>query len=669
MSSAFSNRSATEKVANAKTWAALARQNPEGLHAAALSDSREENRWAAIQFVEDQTILAEVVRKEFCLNNRVAAIRRITDPNQRIALVMEPMLPEELRRMALEGLGPDPRLREVYLPTASTLFREALINALGGLLDDTFWFQVARLDPSPMIRARAMGQIKAVEAYVELYRFERNWDLLRMLTDFVTAPELLWRMLDIQHVESERLQIVDRIQDEAILTKIVRTDRSLAMRLTVLDRIENPALLYAIAQEDGPAEVALRALEQIRDEKQRATVAMHSPHEEVRVEALRLITDEDVLERLEEQAPKPEIRWLAGRRVGSMPLKALNAITSGQTLQRLIEQEQEPEVATWLVNRVNDKETLRVLGGSSFPGTHAAQRRLQEREGPLGLRFMQVPGRPYEMSVFPVTIAQLREALGPDAGGKGDAQLPATKVTPEDAEKFCQFLTDSDGGAYRLPSYAEWWHVCVAGDENWLNAQIGRFSWEEALVGTRRLAFGCAGRRPAQAAWANPWGFLDMVGNVAVWVEDSPHFWMHLAADDPLAVGGDYSDNSSFAAAAGVSWADGKVNKERLRRMVARSALSGWAADKVGIRVVCERAAEKSDTRYKVTLLAQTAPGQTKERATQMIASAWSGGADRIATWYRVAPVAVLPSATYAEAKSLARTLESCGALVQVTPA
>src|SRR5690606_20183185 len=220
-----------------------------------------------------------------------------------------------------------------------------------------------------------------------------------------------------------------------------------------------------------------------KDDRGLEQVAMHSPHEKVRDEALRRITDEDVLDRLEDNAPWPEVRWLAGRRVGSMPLKALDKITNGKTLQRLIEQEQEPDVASWLVNRVNDQETLRVLSGTSFPGTIAAQRRLKEREGPLGLRFMQVPGRPYEMSIFPVTIAQLREALGPEAGGAGDPRLPATKVTPEEAAKFCEFLTAKGGGLYRRPSYEEWWHACVADDENWLDVQTGQLSWAEALLG------------------------------------------------------------------------------------------------------------------------------------------------------------------------------------------
>lgn len=671
MSSVFSKLVATAKVATDKARAKPSRMAPEQLNAEALSNPIEEDRLAAIQLVEDQEVLAEVVRKEYCMANRVAAIKRITSQNQRVILAVDPMLPEDLRRMALEGLGPDLRLREMYRPSASEPFRDAVINTLGGLRDDKFWFEVARSDPNPTIRARAMGQIKAEEAYVDLYRFERNLELSRMLTDFVTSPELLRRMMDIQQVDFERLQIAGRIHDEDVLAKIVRTDRSVSLRLAMLDRIDNDGLVRKFAQEDVPVEVALRALERIRDEEQRAKVAMHSPHEDVRVEALRLITREDLLEQLEEHALRPEIRWLAGRRGGSMPLKALNEITSGKTLQRLIEHEQEPEVATWLVNRVNDRETLRVLGGTSFPGTHAAQRRLREREGPLGLRFMQVPGRPYEMSVFPVTIAQLREALGPDAGGKGDLQLPATKVTPEDAEKLCQILTSSagGGGVYRLPSYEEWWHVCVSGDENWLNAQIGHLSWAEALVGTRRLAFGCAGRRPAVGAWPNPWGFLDMVGNVAVWVDDPLHYWMYLAPDDHLADGGDYADDSSFAPAAGVSWADGKVDKARLRRVVARSALSGWASDKVGIRLVYECEAEKSPLRYKVTLLPQPAPGQTKERATHMIANLWPGAADRIESWYRVAPITVLASGTYSEAKVIARLLESCGAMVQLTTA
>jgi formylglycine-generating enzyme required for sulfatase activity len=668
MASVFSKRVEKESVPHDKTWAELARTDPERLHTLALNDPIEENRLVAVQFITDQKMLEEIVRREYSLAIRTAALKRITDPNETVAVAVNPMVPEELRRLALESAGPDPRLRAVYRATASELFRESLINALGGLQDDQFWLEVARLDPNPTLRARAMAQIKADEVYIELYRYERDIDLSRMLTDFVRAPELLRRMMDIQPVEFERLQIVGRIRDEALLAELVRADRSLTLRLTVLDRIEDPVLVRELAQENVPVEVALRALERIQNEKQRAEVAMYSPHEEVRIEALRLITDEDVLERLEEKAPKPEIRWLAGRRVGSMPVKAINEITNGETLRLLIEREQEPEVATWLVNRVTDQETLRVLGGSSFPGTLAAQRRLREREGPLGLRFLQVPGRPYDMSVFPVTIAQLRQVLGPDAGGKGNVQLPATKVTHADAEKFCKFLTETGGGLYRLPSYEEWWHTCVAGDENWLDAQIGQMSWAEALVGTRRLAFGCSGRRPAVAAWPNPWGFLDMVGNVAVWVDDPLNYWMHLAADDPLAVGGDFSNDSSFSAAAGVTWADGKVSKARLRRVVARSALSSWAVDKVGVRVVFEPEGAKSPLRYKVTLLAQTAPEQTKERAILMIASRWPGAADRVAAWYRVAPITVLAGGTYAEAKAIARLLESCGALAQLSP-
>jgi len=73
------------------------------------------------------------------------------------------------------------------------------------------------------------------------------------------------------------------------------------------------------------------------------------------------------------------------------------------------------------------------------------------------------------------------------------------------------------------------------------------------------MAVGGTTRRPAILAWANPWGFLDMVGNVSVWVEDSPRHWLHLASGDPLAVGGDPGKEGDFALAAGASWSDTRV--------------------------------------------------------------------------------------------------------------
>jgi formylglycine-generating enzyme required for sulfatase activity len=641
----------------------------------ALADPAEEVRQAAVRAlpIQDQRTFSEVVRTGRHLDTRAMALARLAEPERRIAVVLDGMMPDALRTQALVGLGPDRRLCEIYRPNASTVFKNALFDVLERLDDDVFWAEVARTEPEVNLRARVIGHIKSEKVCASLYRTEPDANLRRMLTDLVRTPEGLASLIEVVATQEERVRLIGRIVDPAFLKHLVLHERNLESRLEALGRLGPPEMVCEIAAADVPAPVAAEALARLRDDEERGVVAMRSPHEEIRAEALRLITDEDVLSRLEDEAAAPEIRWLAGRRLGSVPTKELAGIKNGATLRRLIELETEPEVSAWLVGRVKDIETLRALGGTAFPGTAAAQRRLKEREGPLGIRFMLVPGRPYEMSLFPITIRQVREALGPDAVGKGGDELPAAGVTPEVATRFCEFLNTRGVGHHRLPSFEEWRHACLTDDSHWLDVAAEQFSWAEALMGTRRLAFGAKSRRSVAMAWPNPWGFLDMVGNVAVWVDDSPRHKLHLAVDDPLALGGDPASPAAFAVAAGVSWADPRVKKDNLERLVARSALSGWAADKVGFRVVCE-APEKAlrgaaPSKFKVVLLPQTAPGVTKERVMAALAGCWPEAADRAAAWYRVAPTVVLPGGAYTEARRVKRLLEGCGACVQLGPA
>ncbi len=634
----------------------------------ALTDSSEEVRQEALRRIDDQAVLLEVVRGGRMPDTRAMALARINDHEARVSVALDRTLPEALRAQALVGLKAEPRLRELYRPKASDAFKRALFDALGDTANDEFWGEVARLEPSAALRARAFGHIRSERLCAELSRVEPDPELRRMLTDLVGAPELLRQLIDIQTSDSERMRLLGRVSDPLVLESIACSDRDVRFRLEALARVRDAKAVLRIACAEVPAEVALAALVRLGDDESRGLVAMHSPHEDVRAEAFRTISDEGVWSRLEDESPWPEIRWLAGRKMGSVPTKAIAEIRSSATLRRLIEQETEPEVSTWLVGRVKDDETLRVLSGTSFPGTMAAQRRLKEREGPLGIRFMAVPGRPFEMSLFPVTNGQMRAALGAEFAGKGPDDLPATGFPPELALRFCEVLASKAPGAYRLPSFEEWRHACMAGDENWFDAATGKFSWGEALLGTRRLAFDCKGRRAASLAWPNPWGFLDMVGNVAVWVDDSPRRWLQLAADDPLAQGGDPGYPSGFAMAAGVSWADVRVRKDRLARLVARSALGGWASDKVGLRVVCEReGAAGPASRYKVVLLPDVAAGFTRQGVSAAVTGVWPEAGARMPGWYKVAPAVVAPSLSYADARRAKQLLESCGACVQVT--
>jgi len=151
--------------------------------------------------------------------------------------------------------------------------------------------------------------------------------------------------------------------------------------------------------------------------------------------------------------------------------------------------------------------------------------------------------RPFLMGQTEVTRGQFREVLG-----RGDAtspNLPMGAVTWFDAIEFCNVLSareglpaayelevierDPDGaakrarvqrtnaGGYRLPSEAEWEYACRAGTET-------AWSFGDDPDGLLDHGWfqgqGSSGPQAVGSLAPNPWGLLDMHGNVWEWVED-----------------------------------------------------------------------------------------------------------------------------------------------------
>lgn len=107
------------------------------------------------------------------------------------------------------------------------------------------------------------------------------------------------------------------------------------------------------------------------------------------------------------------------------------------------------------------------------------------------------------------------EVTGQRFGGSDEPGLPVVRVTPDDAEKFCQ----ARGG--RLPT-ADEWLFAAAGSAG------RRFPWGPTGLVCRRASFGlvegpCAtGATGPELAGArpdgkSPEGVLDLAGNVAEW--------------------------------------------------------------------------------------------------------------------------------------------------------
>lgn len=153
--------------------------------------------------------------------------------------------------------------------------------------------------------------------------------------------------------------------------------------------------------------------------------------------------------------------------------------------------------------------------------------------GGSGPRMVVIPpGRrfaaPFAIGRYEVSVGEFNvycEATNAcEVNGEDPPQQPLRNVSLERARAYLRWLSDQSGRAYHLPTAQQWRHAAHA----------------EGLP--RKHANNCDGAAPRSVTQGkrNPWGMLNLVGNVREWVD----------ADGAVAVsGGSFADN---AAACGV---------------------------------------------------------------------------------------------------------------------
>jgi formylglycine-generating enzyme required for sulfatase activity len=172
---------------------------------------------------------------------------------------------------------------------------------------------------------------------------------------------------------------------------------------------------------------------------------------------------------------------------------------------------------------------------------------------------------------YPITQAQYEAVMGTNPSRFQDnPQNPVEQVSWNDAQAFCQKLSQITGKTYRLPTEAEWEYACRAGtttryyfgdDAN----QLGDYAWYDGnSQGTTH---------PVGQKKPNVWGLYDMSGNVWEWCEDN---WYdnYIGASDA---------QSSLR---GGSWVDGPQTSRSAVRFY-RYRRRDYRADISGFRVVC----------------------------------------------------------------------------------
>jgi formylglycine-generating enzyme required for sulfatase activity len=175
--------------------------------------------------------------------------------------------------------------------------------------------------------------------------------------------------------------------------------------------------------------------------------------------------------------------------------------------------------------------------------------------------------------------------------------LPVIHVSFNDANAYCDWLSEATRERYRLPSEAEFEYAARSGTKTrywWgdMSPELGvenltgindrsesDRSWSSGFTG---YGDGFWGPAPIKLFLANPFGLFDMAGNVSEWTSDC---WHESYARAPIDIGSWVNPGCAQRVVRGGSWGS---NPEEARA-AARSAFNpDHGSAKIGFRVVRE---------------------------------------------------------------------------------
>lgn len=624
------------------------------------------SRKLAFSMIKETSVLIEILRDETVADEfRVDAITK-AEPGREFLLSLVRSDPSiAVRQAALERLPACAELSDCYFSHDPLSFRLRLIEKL---TDPKLIRRIAMTDKASAARKAAIGRMENREDLMRIFREEPAPDIRLAAAGQIREEPLLLELLKEEDNETVRSGICSLLTSEELLVDVAQNDYNPAVRLAAVRKINSSRLLMTLLRDEPDAKVRREAFSRISDEEECLDLACSAPDEQIRIRAVSQVKNQALLRKISSTSPFSDSRWTASRRLKEGDLRDLLSISSSFVLAAIAGEETDEKLRALVIRGIRDEEILRKLSESTDHYTaEAARVVLGWEKGARGVYFSPIPGRPYGLSTFPVTVGEWEAVMGslPAHLSDADRDLPATGVTPEVAVVFCEKLSSLDGHRCRLPSLDEWRHAALAGNDSDLLERTLAKEKEGSLV-PPPVHLGGSGPRGRGYASPNAWGLLDAIGNVAIWVDDevSPAGEATKRSGYDKLSKGDLPA-SRFAMAAGNHWDDKRVTPGRWERLVCLENLGGYGRDKVGIRLIRERE-PTGDWQHRLILLPEPKIGLSREQVIEKLVQMTVFPRSKLEHYFGVAPVVVNVSSDYASLRNLKKAWDRAGAVVTI---
>lgn len=121
----------------------------------------------------------------------------------------------------------------------------------------------------------------------------------------------------------------------------------------------------------------------------------------------------------------------------------------------------------------------------------------------------------YYMGIYEITQTQWKTVMGTNPSNFKGTDLPVETITWDEAQLFCEKLSEISGYNVALPTEAQWEYACRAGSSaKWF------FGEDENLFDLYGETDIDAKTYPVGSFQPNPNGLYDMYGNVMEWCQD-----------------------------------------------------------------------------------------------------------------------------------------------------